>query len=158
MNTMTRLMAAAACALAAGNAQADLGESLAAGRQHYGQPVKIEKRDLANYVTEYYVSVNKDGNAFGLQVVQTYYCEKAVMVAFYLDRPFTDEWINFLDQHNIEKETEWVVAREGIWFSKDRQFILMCTDYPDGASLRTYGLVELAGPLIRHDHPSGDTK
>ena len=104
-----------------GNAHADLGESLAAGRQHYGQPVKIEKRDLADYVTEYYVPVNEDGNAYGLQVVQTYYCEKAVMVALYLDRPFTDEWINTLDQHNTDQGTEWVVAREGMWFSKDRQ-------------------------------------
>ena len=130
MNTMMKITAAAAFALVAGNAYADLGDSLAKSREHYGQPVKIEKRDLADYVTETYVPVNKDGNAFGLQVVQTYYCEKAVMVAFYLDRPFTDEWINFLDQHNVPKGTEWIVADEGkMWFSKDRQFILMCTDY-----------------------------
>jgi hypothetical protein len=72
------LTAAAAFALVAGSAYADLGDSLAKARQHYGQPVKIEQRDLADYVTEYYVPVNKDENAFGLTIVQTYYRESAV--------------------------------------------------------------------------------
>jgi len=142
---MMKITAAAAIMLAAGNAQADLGESSAAAHKHYGPAVKIVN-PLAGYTVEWYQP------SADLWICQAYSGDRAVIVTYFFSHPrqtVTNERIVALDLLNTPRDAQWQMAKGGGWRSQDGEFEIFDGDEDaDGTISRSYFFVPLAKHLI----------